>query len=101
MTAKEKVSDWQEVTPGEFWQPENVGDKVEGIYEGKTIGAFGDLYLLKTKDGQITLPSKTVLHTKFQNIKEGAEVQIEFLGEKQSTTTKGRKYQDFAVRTRT
>jgi hypothetical protein len=72
---------------------------IEGVYTGKqtNVGPHGsNLYSLKQKDGTvISVWGSTALDSKMQNVGEGDQIKIEFLGEKKGKS--GSTYKDFAV----
>ena len=96
------MSDFVEViaTESETWDREHT---LIGIYKQKkeNIGANeSNVYILKTKDGDVSVWGSTVLNSKFQDIELGSEVKIEPLGGVKSPKT-GREYLDFKVLFRT
>lgn len=96
------MSDWKTAgTAGDSWKPENKGDSVQGIFTGvKTDVGINrsNVYVLKTNDSEVSVWGSTVLDTKFQEISEGDEVKIEFLGLVKGTGPKP--YKDFDVQYR-
>ena len=69
---------------------------LEGIWEGTTPGRFGDLGIIKQADGkQITFPMHTVLADRFKRIRDGAEVQIHYLGKE--VNKKGTEFKNFEI----
>lgn len=86
-----------ETPTGDFWQPKNAGDFIEGVLKAKRDGQFGVVYDIETDKGDVmTVPSKTVIATKMQMVKEGDRVKIEYKGEVKSKAS-GRMYQDYSV----
>lgn len=97
------MSEWKTAgTAGDSWKPENKGDSIQGIFTGvKTDVGINrsNVYLLKTEaDEPVSVWGSTVLDTKFQEISEGSEVKIEFLGLVKGTGPKP--YKDFEVQYR-
>lgn len=93
------MSDWEEIvaeTNDEVW------DRKASI-EGLLVDIKSDigpnesfLYVLKTKEGKVSLWGSTVLDTKFEGIANGSQVRIEPQG-KVTSEKSGRTYQDFKV----
>jgi hypothetical protein len=96
------MADWVETTTSESttWDRE---DTLIGVYKQKKEGVGANeanIYVLKTKDGDVNVWGSTVLDSKFQDIEIGCEVKIEPLGGVKSPKT-GREYLDFKVLYRT
>jgi len=72
------------------------GQELEGIWRGTTTGLYGDLGLIETLDGKThRFPLHTVLGDRLARIREGAEVQIQYLG--METSKSGREFKNFEV----
>jgi hypothetical protein len=93
------MANWAEITAE---TNDEVWDRKAPI-EGTLVDIKSDigpnesmLYVLKTKDGKVSLWGSTVLDTKFEGIANGSQVRIEPQGKVKSEKT-GREYQDFKV----
>ena len=88
---------WHPVgSSGNFKKWTEKGQFVEGIWEGTTIGKFGDLGIVKQSDGlKVTFPLHTVLADRLKRIREGAEIHIEYLGKDKNQ--KGVEFKNFEV----
>lgn len=88
---------WHPVgSSGNFKKWTEKGQSVEGIWEGTTIGKYGDLGIVKQPDGmKVTFPLHTVLADRLKRIREGAEVHIEYIGKE--TNKKGVEFKNFEV----
>jgi len=74
---------WQERTNNDaFWNPEKVGEAVEGIIDGiAQTTEWGKRYVLATEEGEVTLPLHKVLQNRLEGTKVGDKVKVEFVGE--------------------
>lgn len=93
------MAEWKEAgMAGDSWKPEAEGDTIQGIYVMKkeNVGVnASNVYVVRKGDEDLSVWGSTVLDTKFQEIPEGAEVKIEFVG---MVKGKGPKpYKDFRV----
>lgn len=86
---------WISVGQGEFFKWHEPGQSIEGVYQGLTPGKFGDLGIVDTPTGRCTFPTHTALLNKLGQVKQGAEIRIEYLGKKTGKT--GNEYKDFYV----
>ena len=93
------MSEWKEVTGANVVKFDTKGQVVEGKFVAVDEGIFGDLFVIDTKDGKVSLPSNTALTTKMKALEIGQKVRVTFLGEKASEKVPGRKYKDFKVET--
>lgn len=77
---------WHPVgSSGTFKKWTEKGQQVEGVWEGTTPGKFGQLGIVLQPDGtKVTFPMHTVLADRFKRIREGAEVQIQYLGKERN-----------------
>jgi|TARA_Y100000296_G_C5176928_1_gene260641 hypothetical protein len=102
MTKEEKAQEetWQEVNPetSKTWD-EKKDDTIQGVYTGKkeNVGVNkSTIYILDVKGENIGVWGSTVLDGRFENIKEGTEVKIEYLGYKDAEKG-GKSYKDYRV----
>lgn len=95
------MSDWIESgQSGDTWKPENEGDSIIGRYIAKkeNVGMNNsNIYMLKVeeKDEPTGVWGSTVLDSRFEEVKVGYDVKIEFLGHKKGNSPKP--YKDFKV----
>jgi hypothetical protein len=79
-----------------------AGDSIEGVYIAKqeNVGAnSSNVYNLRTPEGEVVgVWGSTVLDAKFEGIEIGAEVAIEYVGDKVPRKG-GKPYKDFFVGT--
>lgn len=83
---------------GSFIKWVDIGQSLEGVWQGQHDGKFGPLGTIKTKDGEKIFPLHTGLLNQVEEIAEGTEVKIEYLGLKNNKKS-GRDFKDFAVYT--
>jgi hypothetical protein len=95
------VGEWKEVNieSGTTWDKEKplVGlliQKKENVGDNNS-----NLYVIETKDGNVSAWGSTVLDNKMSTAKVGEEVMIEYVGKKKNPKT-GRDYHDYKVFTR-
>lgn len=88
---------WHPVgSSGNFKKWTEKGQRVEGVWEGTTVGKFGDLGIVKQPDGsKVTFPLHTVLADRLKRIRDGAEIRIEYLGKDKNQ--KGVEFKNFEV----
>jgi len=93
--------DWKEVNieSGVTWDREKplIGlliQKKENVGDNHSM-----LYVIETKDGNVSAWGSTVLDNKMSTAKVGEEVMIEYVGKVKNPKT-GREYHDFKVFTR-
>jgi len=94
-------NDWKEVNieSGATWDREKplIGlliQKKENVGDNHSM-----LYVIETKDGNVSAWGSTVLDNKMSTAKVGEEVMIEYVGKVKNPKT-GREYHDFKVFTR-
>ena len=87
---------YKEITGTEFWKPENENDQIEGKLVRVEEGNFGELFILKTPDGERALPNLTALTTKLKKLKMEDQIRITFVGNKTGEKS-GRQYKDFKL----
>jgi len=94
-------NDWKEVNieSGVTWDREKplIGlliQKKENVGDNHSM-----LYVIETKDGNVSAWGSTVLDNKMSTAKVGEEVMIEYVGKVKNPKT-GREYHDFKVFTR-
>ena len=103
MTAEQKATNnaWQEVNP----DTENMWNfreqkTIQGVYVAKkeNVGENNsNIYVLNTNDGKkIGVWGSVVLDSRFEQIQQGAEVKIEYLG-KTKGEKGGREYHNYKV----
>ena len=91
---------WQEVNPdtSDIWDCEK--DKtIQGVYVSKkeNVGENkSNIYVLNVGDNKIGVWGSVILDSRFENIKQGQEVKIEYLGKKIGEKG-GREYKDYKV----
>lgn len=90
-----KEDNWEEIV-SDITRLE-IGDIIEGEFIGMKEGSFGDQPQIKNEDGVTTLPSLTVLMTKFSGIEKGSHVRVERIKDGYSEKRKT-EYQDFSVK---
>lgn len=91
---------WVEVNPETSETHDfNAEPIIQGIYTNKKINV-GDnksnIYILTCEDKNIGVWGSAVLDSRFEQIKLGEEVKIEYMGKKKSEKG-GREYKDFRV----
>lgn len=75
------ADEYEEVTGGTFWKPEDEGDSIEGKLKGSRETETGTIYEIENKDGTISLPSWAYLVNRLASIPVGRIVKIVFEGE--------------------
>lgn len=92
-------NEWKEVTEeinDNVWDREGT---VQGVYTQKKTNVGPNdstMYVLKNKDGNVSVWGSAVLDARFEQIPLGAEVRIESLGKETSEKT-GRSYYNYKV----
>ena len=102
MSPEEKAKDntWREVNPdtADMWDCEK--DKtIQGVYVAKkeNVGKNNsNVYVLNVGDTKVGVWGSVVLDSRFENIKQGSEIKIEYLGKKKADNG-AREYKDFKV----
>ena len=100
-----KENEWNTAGGGIYWNfsEEGEGATVQGVYIAKKehMGEFDStVFVLRQDDGNIVnINASTVLKTKFDEISEGMEVLIEYLG-KADPKKGGKEYHNFDVKFR-
>lgn len=95
------MSDWIESgSSGESWKPEKEGEEIIGRYVAKkeNVGINNsNVYVLDVdgSDEPVKVWGSTVLDSRFEEIRIGYDVKIEFLGHKKGKSPKP--YKDFKV----
>lgn len=100
------MSDWIEVRneeeekePVKMWEPDTVGEFIQGIYidREEDVGQFkSNLYSVKTDTGEVKFWGSTVLDSLMEKVPLSSEVRITFQGKKPSK--KGKKaWKDYKV----
>lgn len=75
---------WKQLSGGQFFKFEAVGDSLEGIWRGTQTGKFGDNGAVESEGGVVHLFSLSAALKDLLRVKEGTEVRIEYLGKKMS-----------------
>lgn len=71
---------WIEVK-GDYWQPDEPGDYLEGVIIDINPTEYGDVYVLDCKiNGMIATPAHKVLQSRLSKFVVGKRVRIEFRG---------------------
>lgn len=95
-----KVDDFVEVGGGEVWD----GSKpVQGFYvhKAENVGPNNSMmYTLRTKDGDISIWGSAVLDSKFDQIRIGDEVRVEFTGLSDKSGKFGKPFKTYKVSVR-
>jgi len=76
----------------------NFDEQPEVVGKLKTIqpGSYGQQYVIDTPEGDITIGTYDVLHSKIHDVDVGKWIKIKFIGNSVSPKTK-RTYKDFDV----
>lgn len=103
------MSDWIEVKKDEdekektrFWEPEAVGEFIQGKYLDKeeNVGQYkSNLYTIRTSEGEMKCWGSTVLDNLMEKVPLSCEVQITFKGKNPSKTGK-KAWKDYMVKYR-
>ncbi len=90
--------DWNKVET-EFWNPENAGDEISGVFVGLQVDVGenkSNVYTVEVEKGKnINFWGATVLDRKMNSVKVGQEVKVVYLGK--VSPEGGREYKDFDV----
>lgn len=81
--------EWEDVTESEFtfWNPEDEGDAVVGVYTGDINTKFGSVpLLLNSDDDKIALPAHSLIQRLFKDLSHGDLVRVTFKGIKETST---------------
>ena len=96
----EVKSEDEEKEPVKMWEPDTIGESIQGIYVDKEeeVGQFkSNLYTIKTPEGEeVKFWGSTVLDDLMGKVPLRHEVQITFQGKKPSKTGK-KPWKDFKV----
>ncbi|WP_321421738.1 hypothetical protein [uncultured Methanobacterium sp.] len=100
------MSEWTEVKRDEdevekptFWEPEAVGESLQGKYIDleENVGKFkSNLYTIRTNEGEIKIWGSTVLDELMRKVNLNNEVRITFNGKQPSKSGKN-PWKDFKV----
>ena len=99
------MSEWIEVEREEekeqvkMWEPEAMGESVQGRYLDKEedVGQFkSNLYTIETKEGELKFWGSTVLDDLMEKVPLSCDVKIIFQGKKPSKTGKN-PWKDYKV----
>lgn len=78
------------------WKPEQVGDEMEGTYQGSEMVTHGkrtfESYKILTDGGELLGVSSAMLATKFNQVPVGAYVWVKFVGEVETNNGTSRDY---------
>ncbi len=100
------MSQWKEVKRDEeekektkFWEPEVIGETLQGTYIDleENVGQFkSNLYTLRTNEGEVKVWGSTVLDGLMDKVDMGLEIRITFNGKQPSKSGKN-PWKDFKV----
>ena len=100
------MSQWKEVKRDEeekektkFWEPEVIGETLQGTYIDleENVGQFkSNLYTIRTSEGEVKVWGSTVLDGLMDKVDMGLEVRITFNGKQPSKIGKN-PWKDFKV----
>ena len=100
------MNDWQEVKRDvdeiekpTYWEPEAIGETLEGTYIDleEDVGQFkSKLYTIKTSQGEMKVWGSKVLDELMKKVDMGLEVRITYNGKQPSKTGKN-PWKDFKV----
>ncbi len=103
------MSEWIEVEKemeekekDDMWEPEAIGESIQGIYIEKeeNVGQYkSNLYYIKTEDGEKKIWGSTVLDDLMAKVPLGSEVLITYQG-KQPSKTGRNPWKDYKVQYR-
>jgi len=92
------MSQWKEVKRDEeekektkFWEPEVIGETLQGTYIDleENVGQFkSNLYTIRTSEGEVKVWGSTVLDGLMEKVDMGLEVRITFNGKQPSKSGK-------------
>ena len=100
------MSQWKEVKREEeekektkFWEPDVIGETLQGTYIDleENVGQFkSNLYTLRTNEGEVKVWGSTVLDGLMDKVDMGLEIRITFNGKQPSKSGKN-PWKDFKV----
>lgn len=100
------MSEWKEVKRDEekfekpnLWEPEAIGETLQGIYIEleENVGQFkSNLYTIKTLEGEMKIWGSKVLDELMRKVDLGIEVRITYNGKQPSKTGK-KPWKDYKV----
>jgi hypothetical protein len=100
------MSQWKEVKREEeekektkFWEPDVIGETLQGTYIDleENVGQFkSNLYTIRTNEGEVKVWGSTVLDGLMDKVDMGLEVRITFNGKQPSKSGKN-PWKDFKV----
>ena len=90
------LKQWRQIGQAHYLKWEEKGQALEGIWQGTQVGRFGDLGLMDTPEGRISIALHTVLHDRLSEVKIGAEVRLVYTGI-QTAQKSGRQFKGFEV----
>ena len=100
------MSQWKEVKRNEeekektkFWEPEVIGETLQGTYIDleENVGQFkSNLYTIRTSEGEVKVWGSTVLDGLMEKVDMGLEVRITFNGKQPSKSGKN-PWKDFKL----
>ncbi len=96
---KEVKRDEEEVEKPIFWEPEAMGESLQGTYIEleENVGQFNSkVYTIRGSDGEVKIWGSTVLDDLMKKVEIGTEVRITYNGKKPSKTGKN-PWKDFKV----
>lgn len=100
------MSQWKEVKRDEeekektkFWEPDVIGETLQGTYIDleENVGQFkSNLYTIRTSEGEVKVWGSTVLDGLMEKVDMGLEVRITFNGKQPSKSGKN-PWKDFKL----
>lgn len=78
-----------------FWNYETEPELI-GVVLRREIGLYGDVIIIETEKGEVSLPSLTALNSQLIKASVRDKIKIKYLGEEKSQKT-GRLYKNFNV----
>jgi hypothetical protein len=100
------MSDWKEVKRDEdevekptFWEPQVIGETLQGTYIEleENVGQFkSNLYTIRSSEGEVKIWGSKVLDELMKKVDMGMEVRITYNGKQPSKTGKN-PWKDFKV----
>lgn len=74
---------WRQLGGGSFYKFEDVGQVLEGIWQGTRVGKFGDNGVVEVQ-GDTKMFSLNAALKDLMRVKPGCEVRIEYMGKQMS-----------------
>lgn len=96
---KDDFDDEDEVGELNFWNYEEEGDSVIGIFKRMQEDKYGEhAVIIDKNEEELHLPNLSVINNKLQqgNAEEGDKIKVEYLGDEKAEES-GRTYKNFKV----